>query len=125
MANKKPVKSKKTMKKVAPVAPREMDMTKNMTGKSESFDKAIEASVTLLSHYYHMTLKKYVTDDGNIVESVTVPGQGEGEDAIKVAGVDALAFDLQKLTNLALMVNNLQRLRQDAALDISLNPLNA
>jgi len=113
------------MKKVAPVAPREMDMTKNMTGKSESFDKAIEASVTLLSHYYHMTLKKYVTDDGNIVESVTVPGQGEGEDAIKVAGVDALAFDLQKLTNLALMVNNLQRLRQDAALDISLNPLNA
>lgn len=127
MANKKPVKSKKVMKKampVAPVAPREMNVKQNMLGQSESYDKALEASTTLMSHFYHTTLKKYVTEDGNIIESITIPGQGEGADPIKIAGADALRMDLGRLTLLALEINHLQRLRQDDTLDITLNPLN-
>lgn len=107
-----------------PTTPAVLTPKVNVLGKSESYDKAIQASATLVSHFYHVTLKKYVTEDGNIVESLTIPGQGEGEEPLTVSAVDSLTFDLQKLTNLALMVNNLQRLRQDAALDISLNPLN-
>jgi len=122
MAAKKSAASKKVAKKEAP---RVMTPSENMTGKSESYDKAIEASVTLISHFYHMTLKKYVTEDGNIVENLSIPGQAEGEEAITVSAIDALTFDLQKMTNLTLQVNNLQRLRQDSALDLLVNPLNS
>jgi len=101
-----------------------MNVKKNMLGESQSYDKALEASTTLLSHFYHTTLKKYVTEDGNIIESITIPGQGEGADPIKIAGADALRMDLGRLTLLALEINHLQRLRQDDTLDITLNPLN-
>ena len=124
MAAKKPGKTKKAAKAVAkaPRAPIELD--KNWAGKSESFDAALEASTTLLCHYYHATLAKYVDSKGAIVDKIVFPGQGADAEPVTVPGVVALRLDLDNVQELAIRINNLQRIRSDHAIDVRLNPLN-
>ena len=100
-----------------------IEMSVNKTGKSEAFDKALEASVTLLGHYYHQALSKYVDSDGNIVKSMPKVGDGP-DDTAPMSPIDSLALDLAKVQQAALFINNLQRIRSDAAVDVTKNPLN-
>ncbi len=98
-----------------------IDRGTNKTGQSEAFDKAISASVTLLSHYYHAALSKYVDTDGNIVKSMPVVGDGpDAQPAL--SPLDSLSLDLAKIQQAAIFVNNLQRLRQDDSIDPVKNP---
>lgn len=118
--NRKPRKTAKNPVKPlvapAPAAPRPpIQLNKNKTGESQSYDAALDLSVELLAAYYHNILQKYVTEDNKAVMELTIPGQGG--DPIKVACVDALAEDLKRVNLVALYLNALQRTRTDEALE--------
>ncbi len=121
MAAKKSGKTTKAAKVAVARAP--VEQKQNWVAKSESFDAALEASVTLLAHYYHVTLKKYVSEDGKIVETVPFPGQGPDAEPVTLPGVVALRLDLDNVQELAIRINNLQRIRSDDAINVTLNPL--
>ncbi len=105
---------------VAPVVEFNPD-AKNTLGKSAAFDQAIAASVVLVSHHYHRLLNKYVAD-GEILAELTVPG-ADGEEGYKVEPTEQLVQDLQRIQELSLFINNLQRIRTDDAIDVSKNPM--
>ncbi len=119
MASKKG--AKRAAKTTKPQKPYTFDLTINKTGQSEAFDKALEASVTLIGHYYHQALSKYVDGDGNIVQSMPKVGDGP-DDGPAMSPIDSLALDLAKIQQAAIFVNNLQRIRQDSSVDPVKNP---
>ncbi len=120
---KKTTKTKaRPVKPVAQTPAKDLTDNKNALGRSNSFDAAIDASVELVSYHYHRLLSKYHTD-GKILDQITIPGQ-EGEGQITIDPADSLAQDLVRVQNMSLLVNNMQRIRSDEALDISKNPMN-
>ena len=123
MAKKKGAPRAVKTSKPKPVVPFVPQLSVNKTGQSEAFDKALEASVTLLGHYYHQALSKYVDSDGSIVKSMPKLGDGP-DDGPAMSPIDSLALDLAKVQQAALFINNLQRIRSDAAIDVTKNPLN-
>ncbi len=121
---------KTTRTKARPVKPvaqtpakplKDLTDKKNALGRSNSFDAAIDASVELVSYHYHRLLSKYHTD-GKILDQIVIPGQ-EGDGKITIDPADALAQDLVRVQNMSLLVNNMQRIRSDDALDITKNPM--
>ena len=123
MAEKKGAKSAVKTSKPKAVVPFVPKLTVNKTGQSEAFDKALEASVTLIGHYYHQALSKYVGEDGNIVNAMPKLGDGP-DDGPAMSPIESLAVDLAKIQQATLFVNNLQRIRSDSAIDVTKNPLN-
>lgn len=91
----------------------------NSLGRSESLNQACEAITVLTAHHYHRLLSKY-HNDGEILAQL--PGLDESGDAIPIEPVTQLTQDLAALQELLLLVNNLQRIRSDEAIDIKKNP---
>lgn len=83
----------------------------------------MEASTALAGGYFSALLHKYMVN-GQLVEKFVLPGQGEVEDPVKIEAAESLAMDLQRIQNLFLLIGNLQRFRDDGAVDLSKNPLN-
>lgn len=122
---KKTTKTKARPVKAVPAVPvvptKDLSGKKNALGRSNSFDAAIDASVELVAYHYHRLLSKY-HDQGKILDTLTLPGQ-EGDGQITIDPADSLAQDLIRIQNMSLLVNNMQRIRSDDALDITKNPM--
>lgn len=124
MAKRKPAKSgrKAARPELVPVQPKPVtpeSLKINKVGQSPAFDSALELTNELVGAYYNMLLQKYV-QDGKAIEKLTVPGQGAEDDPITLDAVQMLAVDLQKVQQVVLFLNTLQRLRQDTAIDLAM-----